>query len=352
MNSGLKLKLLLVGDVMLGRLVNDALWNLPAEYPWGDTLPLFRDADWRACNLECVISDIEEPWARSPKTFYFRSDAKNIAVLKAAGINAVSLANNHTLDHGYGAMSNMLQLLEVAGIAHAGAGANRSLAMQPAVSEVAGMKIGLLSFTDNQADWEAQAEHAGICYVPVERPDVRTTEFLEWIAAVRARVDVLIVAAHWGPNWSFVAPKSHLELARDLIGAGASIIFGHSPHVVRGIEIYRDAPILYSAGDFIDDYAVDEFARNDRTFVFVIEMAGQRVSGLKLYPTIIREFQALRAADDEAPVVAAKMIELCGALGTSCAWNETGRCLRIDLPAQRPEVPATIQQHKDAHDVA
>src|SRR5450759_4410297 len=93
------LKLLLAGDVMLGRLVNEILEvELPA-YPWGDTLPLFQDADVRLCNLESVISDRGTPWSATPKMFHFRSDAKNVAVLNAAHIDAVSLANNHVLDY-------------------------------------------------------------------------------------------------------------------------------------------------------------------------------------------------------------------------------------------------------------
>ncbi|HXG49726.1 MAG TPA: CapA family protein, partial [Methylomirabilota bacterium] len=97
MNQGAGHKLLFVGDVMLGRLVNDLLKHEPPEYPWGNTLPLFRQADWRCCNLECAISDRGSPWSETPKVFHFRSAAKNIAVLKAARIDAVSLANNHSL---------------------------------------------------------------------------------------------------------------------------------------------------------------------------------------------------------------------------------------------------------------
>ncbi|HYB90287.1 MAG TPA: CapA family protein, partial [Candidatus Binataceae bacterium] len=136
------MKLLFVGDVMLGRLVNDLLERVPADYPWGDTLPLFAQADWRACNLECVISDRGEPWGITPKAFHFRSDAKNIATLESARIDAVSLANNHTLDFEYGAMFEMLRLLDAAGIQHAGAGRDLAQAARPAISRAAGAAIG------------------------------------------------------------------------------------------------------------------------------------------------------------------------------------------------------------------
>ena len=122
------MRLVLVGDVMLGRGVNATLKQVRSEYPWGNTLPLFHQADWRLCNLECVMSDRGVPWSSTPKAFHFRSDAKNIAVLKAARIDAVSLANNHTLDFGYDAMREMLALLDTNDIKHAGAGLNHSSA--------------------------------------------------------------------------------------------------------------------------------------------------------------------------------------------------------------------------------
>ena len=109
---------------MLGRLVNEVLRREPPESPWGDTLPLFQQADWRMCNLECVLSDRGSPWDETPKAFHFRSDARNVAVLQAARINAVSLANNHSLDYGYDAMLECLHVLDQAGTQRAGAGRN------------------------------------------------------------------------------------------------------------------------------------------------------------------------------------------------------------------------------------
>jgi len=84
------------GDVMLGRLVNEAIAVMGPAYPWGDTLPLLREADLRIVNLECVISEKGRPWSKTPKAFHFRADPTAIETLKIAGIDAVALANNHT----------------------------------------------------------------------------------------------------------------------------------------------------------------------------------------------------------------------------------------------------------------
>src|SRR5919109_1560337 len=138
------MQLLLVGDVMLGRQVNAALARVRPEYPWGNTLPLFQQADVRICNLECVIADRGTPWSITPKVFHFRSDAKNIGVLQAAHIDAVSLANNHTLDFGYEALLDMLDILRTAGIHYAGAGRNIREASAPALWQTQGQRLGLI----------------------------------------------------------------------------------------------------------------------------------------------------------------------------------------------------------------
>jgi poly-gamma-glutamate synthesis protein (capsule biosynthesis protein) len=314
---GSPLKLLLVGDVMFGRLVNERLRTEPAAYPWGDTLPLFRQADWRGCNLECVISDHGSPWARSPKMFHFRSDAKNLAVLQAAGIDAVSLANNHTLDFNHRGMIEMLRLLDGSHIAHSGAGLNWKEASRPAITEARGTRIGLLSFTDNEPGWEAGDDHSGTFYVAVDTRDERTEKLLSAVRSARREVDLLVIAAHWGGNWGFQPPAAHRALAHDLVRAGADVIFGHSAHVCRGIEIFERRLILYSTGDFVDDYAVDPVERNDRSWAFELHADARRITSLHLYPTVIRDCQARLAGGGEAREMVATMKDLCARLMTA-----------------------------------
>ena len=325
------LKLLLVGDVMLGRLVNENLRHQAPGYPWGNTLPLFHQADWRACNLECVITDHGSPWARSPKAFHFQSDAKNIAVLKAAQIDAVSLANNHTLDFNHRGMVEMLKLLDGAQVAHSGAGLNLEEAARVAISEVQGVRIGFLSFTDNEPGWEAGPERPGVYYVPVDRPEERTAELLNRVREARDQVDVLVVSAHWGGNWGCYAPTAHTSLAHDLIRAGADVIFGHSAHVCRGVELFEHGLILYSTGDFVDDYAVDPIERNDQSWIFEITLEHQRISRLTLHPIVIREGQACLAEAGEASLMIPAMQELCALLGTESTRGAGGKHLTINV---------------------
>ncbi|MET3951662.1 CapA family protein [Arthrobacter sp. UYEF36] len=319
----------LLGDVMLGRLVNERLRRVGAEYPWGDTDSVLRQADLTIANLECVLAAGGEPEAG--KVFHFRSDPKNVASLRSAGIGMVSLANNHVLDYGAGAFREMLPALDSAGILHAGAGLDRDSARRPAVRRVSGTAVGLIAFTDNQPDWEADGG-AGVFYVPVVDSDPRVADLLALVRRTKARVGLLIVSAHWGPNWGTGALSEHGELARALIEAGADVVFGHSPHIFRGVELFRNRPIIYSAGDFVDDYAVDPLERNDQSFIFQLATDGGTPLTLRLYPTLITDFQA-RLAGRSSRQIAERMQRLSRHLGTAGSWDAAGGFLEIPLAA-------------------
>lgn len=325
------MRLLFVGDVMLGRLINQILMEEPPTYPWGDTLSLFQQADVRICNLECALADHGSFWRATPKVFHFRSDAKNVDVLKAAHITAVSLANNHALDFHYEGLFETLEVVRAAGIYTAGAGRKKTEASEVAVWEAQGKRLGLIALTDNQPEWEATEELSGVWYVPIDLKDERAGELLEIVRKAKEKVDLLIVSAHWGPNWGYTPPAGQVPFAHALIEQGADIVFGHSGHVVRGIELYKERPILYCAGDFIDDYAVDPIERNDLSFIFLMEVEDQRIRGLRLYPTVIQDFQARRAWDQEREIVVATMQKLCTELRTSTVWNEQDAFLEIQI---------------------
>ena len=316
------MRLVLVGDVMLGRLVNKLLKEAPPAYPWGDTLPLFHAADFRFCNLECVLADHGSPWSATPKVFHFRSDAKNLQVLHAAQITAVSLANNHVLDFQEAALFEMLRLLDEQGIVRAGAGHTFAEAAQPAIVEIQGSTIGLLAFTDNEPSWEATEEQPGVSYVPIAVQDQRARRLFEQIRHLKQQVDYLMVSAHWGPNRGYLAPPAHLPFAHALIDAGADLVVGHSGHVFRGIELYQGRPIFYCLGNFIDDYAVDPLERNDQGCLVSLEIKEHVLSSFRVYPTIIQDRQARRACRKEARAIAAKLQQLSARFRTILAWDE------------------------------
>src|SRR5215212_10473184 len=140
--------LALMGDVMLGRRVAEAL-----NYHMGP----------------------EQPWTRTPKVFHFRTPPSAIETLRTARIDACSLANNHTLDFEEQGLLDTLKHLDAAGIRHAGAGPNREEAADPAILIVPPdrQRVALLAFTDNEPPFAAGTNRPGTNYLPVSlRPDV------------------------------------------------------------------------------------------------------------------------------------------------------------------------------------
>lgn len=313
---------------MLGRMVNVILKHNPPSYPWGDTLSIIQSTDFKICNLECVISDISEPWPN--KAFNFRTDPKNIEVLKIANFSPISLANNHSLDFGPQALEQSLSILKENLTNFAGAGVDFTEASMPAI-ENGEKQLGMIAFTDNEPNWEAKKNSPGIYYVPIDLKDQRAKNLFTLVEKIKKQVNILIVSAHWGPNWGYEPPLEHINFAHALIDAGADIIYGHSPHVFRGIEIYHGKPILYSTGNFIDDYTVNEMERNDQSFIFIIEIDPPKFHKITLYPIISKNYQAILADDEnfKAETIALKMINLCKNFNTPAVWDSIDKLLEI-----------------------
>jgi poly-gamma-glutamate capsule biosynthesis protein CapA/YwtB (metallophosphatase superfamily) len=328
------MRLLLVGDIMLGRLVDRRLRSEAPAYIWGDTLPLFEAADCRICNLECTIAAHPGP-PPQPKMFRFVSAAANVGVLRAAHIDAVSIANNHALDGGRRAVVEMVGILDAAGIAHAGAGADAAAARRPALVERGGMRIALVACTDNEPAWEAHHQQPGVFHVPADVDDSRARALLGCVWAAHGPADLVVVSLHWGSNWGRCPPVEHRVLAHALIDAGADVVYGHSAHVLRGIEVYRGRPILYGTGDFVDDYAVDPVERNDESAVFVVETEAATPCRVLMYPTVIVAQQAQCATGGQAARIAGRVAHLCSLLETEA--HRTGGLMEVSIraPASR-----------------
>jgi poly-gamma-glutamate capsule biosynthesis protein CapA/YwtB (metallophosphatase superfamily) len=309
--------LALAGDVMLGRGVSETFDASHPEKPWGNVLPLLLEADVRMANLECALTQHNQPWSRTAKVFHFRADLKAGQVLKAAHIDAVSLANNHVLDFEERGLLDTLHHLSKAGIAFAGAGKDIEAAERPAIVDAGTLRFGLVAFTDNEPAFAAGHDRPGTQYLAVSTDETALGSVDRAISAARkAGADIVVFSNHWGPNMVERPSKLFRLFAHTVVDLGADIYFGHSAHIFQGVEIYHGKPILYDTGDFIDDYVVDPLLRNDWSFLFCLNVEKDGVQRLDLFPLKLSFAQIQRAVDPERKKIMHRMELLSSELGT------------------------------------
>ncbi len=311
------LTLAFAGDVMLGRLVNESLAGGNYACPWGDLLPVLRPVDLFLVNLECALTARTQRWSDGGyKPFYFRADPAAVATLQLGRVNFASLANNHIEDFGPEGLRDTLDVLDRAGIAHAGAGVHRSAAREPARLTVDGTRIGVVAFADYPEEWRATATGPGINYTPVSLDLEHFDDVRQALAAAREQADVVVFSIHWGPNMCARPTPDFRKFARAVIDAGADIFWGHSAHIVQGVEPRRGRLILYDTGDFIDDYAVDDYLRNDLSALFLVRLSPPVVEELEVVPVRIEDMQVNLARGRERDWFIDRFRTRCAELGT------------------------------------
>ena len=317
MSAPNKLRLLFGGDLMLGRLAGDALLREGADYPLGALSPLLRGADLAIANLECAVCAPAERWHGAPKAFYFRAPPLAGQALRDAGIGLLSLANNHILDYDVQGLLETLTTLDAHGIAHAGAGADLAAAQAPAIVERQGVRIGMAAFCDHQDDFAATPDHPGMAWLGLHDEAAAIDAFARALAPLRAQgVRWPILSLHWGPNMVSEPAPHQRRLARAAIEVGWKIVYGHSAHVFQGVELHEGCPILYAAGDLVDDYAVDPAFRNDHQLLFALELGEDAVERIVMHPLFIRRCRVFPANSAQRAWIVERMQSLCGELGT------------------------------------
>jgi poly-gamma-glutamate capsule biosynthesis protein CapA/YwtB (metallophosphatase superfamily) len=295
---------------MLGRGVAQRLADRdPASLVAPEVVALAREADLFVLNLECCISERGERWPAVGKPFFFRAPPQATELLVELGVGCVTLANNHALDFGPDALLDTFEHLAAAGIPWAGAGAAADEARAPTVVAAGDLSVGVVSFSDHPADYAAELEKPGIAWVDLERGGVPSwlVETLESLES-----DVALTLPHWGPNMCDRPQRYVRDAAAALRGAGASLIAGHSAHVVQGVE----GCVLYDLGGFLDDYRVDPALRNDLGLLFVVDVDAGGPRRLEAIPLKLEYCFTRLAAGDDGAWIRRRFRELCAELGT------------------------------------
>lgn len=232
-----------VGDVMLAGRWGGELKKQGFRIPFALVADELKKGDITVANLEMPLAASGNEFIG--KKFRFRGDPAIAPALKLSGINLVTLANNHIMDFGAEALEETLRHLEKADIAWIGAGENLSEARKMALYAIKGKKIAFLGYSLTQpTEFFAGKTRSGTT------PGVEKI-FAEDIKSARRQADYVIVSFHWGKEGTHQTDEHQRAIAHKVIDAGADVIIGHHPHVLRGIERYKRGIIFYSLGNFV-----------------------------------------------------------------------------------------------------
>ena len=280
------------------------------SYIWGDALALLEkmSPDVRIVNLETSVTKSGDYWRG--KDVHYRMNPQNIQCLKEAKIDCCCLANNHVLDWGYSGLTETLQTLTQAEIRSAGAGNNIDEAESPAVLELGGKGRVIVFSVGSETSgvpfsWAASESRQGISLVD-EMSDEAVYRLRRKIKEIKRQGDIVIISVHWGANWGYAVPFEQREFAHKLIDqAGVDVIYGHSSHHPKGIEVYKRKLVLYGCGDFLNDYegiGGYESFRSDLCLMYfasVEPLTGSLLS-LEMVPLQIRRFRLNNALREDA----------------------------------------------------
>jgi poly-gamma-glutamate capsule biosynthesis protein CapA/YwtB (metallophosphatase superfamily) len=232
------------GDVLLDLAVGNDIEAHGVSYPFQHVASLFTKADLAAVNLETSVSIRGTP---ADKQFTFRSRPETLQGVVKAGIDVVSLANNHTLDYGTEALFDTMKHLDTYKIGYTGAGKNEKEAFSAYYTTIKGKNIAILGLSRvlPEGSWFAKGAHPGIANAYHDEP------MMSYVKEAVEKSDYTIVMIHWNRELQDYPEDYAKVMARQLIDAGVSAVIGSHSHSLMGIEYYKGSPIFYSLGNFV-----------------------------------------------------------------------------------------------------
>ena len=347
--------LMLCGDVMLGRGIDQILPHpsspvlyegyvrsaldyvalaertngpipraVPFSYAWGDALDELdrRKPDLRIINLETAVTRSDRP---ELKGINYRMNPANLPCVGAAGIDCCVLANNHVLDWGREGLLETLDAVKQAGIKTAGAGRDQMEAEAPAVFGLPGKGRVLVYGVAHGSsgvpfEWAAGPHHPGVSLI-AQVSEGAADDLASRIAREKRRGDIVMLSIHWGRNWGYSISAAERAFAQQLLGSGqVDVIYGHSSHHFKAVEVFHGKPILYGCGDFLNDYegiGGYEAYRSDLVFMYLVTIApgDGKLLSLEMVPFCVRNFRLNRVERVDAEWLRRRMDEECRTFG-------------------------------------
>ena len=291
-------ELVAVGDVCMGdspegvgggvHAVFERVRDTNPTYPLEHAKPIFDGAGIVFGNLEVVLSHKDlVRWKLASMEMRGHPDAADR--IAAAGFTVLNVANNHMMQHGLGPFTETVETLQRRGIGVAGrAGSDHKHAI-PQVLSVNGVSVTVLGYAfepDQYATGPLGYAFGPACDIPAQ------------VAAAKKQTDVVICSLHWGVEFVGHPSIAEEELGRRLVDAGADLVIGHHPHVIRRVERYGHGVIAYSLGNFVFDMLWNPALRTGLVLRVVLSKKGVESYDTELV-WIGDDYQPRRMTDQE-----------------------------------------------------
>jgi poly-gamma-glutamate synthesis protein (capsule biosynthesis protein) len=231
------------GDVNFENRTARLLTDPPTAF--GPIASIFRQVDFTALNLETSVTTRGTP---QPKTYHFRTSPVAFTAIRDAGVDLVTMANNHVLDYGQVGLADALAAAKAAGMPYVGIGTDAAAAWAPYVTTIKGTKIafiGVSQVAELASSWVATNSRAG------EANAINLHRTLAAVRAARRVASIVVVFMHWGTEGQSCPDPGQLALAPKLAAAGATIIVGAHAHMLQGSGWLQHTFVAYGMGNFL-----------------------------------------------------------------------------------------------------
>lgn len=281
-----------VGDIMLSRHVGTKIRESgDSSLPFRKLYNVLSASDIVFANLESPFYDQGPPVKEG---MVFKAEPETISGLELAGIDLVSLANNHFGNQGRAGMNFTFDYLKNHNIDYFGAGRNLNEAHTPAIVEKNGTKFAFLSYNGiSPESYMATNEKSGLAWISDKEEDLAKME--NDIKETKTKADFIVLSFHWGEEYKVNPNKTQKTIAYRAIGAGADMILSQHPHVVQGIEFISDKFTAYSLGNFIFDQMWSK--ETQEGIIVKTYIKGKKVKDIDLIPIKIENYNQPRLAN-------------------------------------------------------
>jgi poly-gamma-glutamate synthesis protein (capsule biosynthesis protein) len=303
------------GDVMLDRGIAEAIGRAGPGRVLRGVAGEFTGADISFCNLE---SPLAESSGKLDKPIAFKAAPATAGILASAGMDVVSLANNHAVDCGRAGLVETLGALKAAGVRWCGAGRTRSAAEYPAVFRAGGIRVAFVAMTEFPEGARKHYDRPTMALATGE--DARRA-----IGTARGMADLVVASFHWGSEYSPRPTPFQRRMAAQAAEWGADLVLGHHPHVVEGLELIPRAgegrrPVLvaYSLGNLVFD---QRRAATRKGLVVAITAGPEGVREARLVPVMLEGGFPRVAEGGDADAILGEVARLSAELGTVVRGN-------------------------------